>query len=355
MIKISLPFADDKKKTCFFQISSAMAGGTFLDWGLNYLHGKSFNTVVDKYNHDVSIFSVPENPLDNNQFAHEHEKNHPHKWHDILTMLHELDQNGLDSFTSFYVVVSNQVLVARHKGEIPIHVLHKRNHHSANHQWQMLSKFFIDNPDLPHIFVYPDFDVGPMFWYRYQQFRYQVKTYKDYIGIDHFTGFNLDENQDYTSWDLREQIAIASHNDFNWWCWVSKKQKDMQQFFPNALHIPLSSIFDDQESVIKQLAERFDWKFDDEKWQHWRNIYALWRQRHSYFQWFKQFDEIVERIINSQECIQDLDPIKEILIEHVLMTKGYSIKNFKLERFPRNLGELELEPCIHHLPENPYH
>lgn len=343
----------------FWQISRELAGGTFIDWSINYLLDIKNHTVASDirfrnlsvpptlsqtqpitiepdlwqryflYNAATDTNAVkaaiPENPLLHNGLAHGHKKNHPTSIGDALWQSYFLYNNNPTEFNTLYMSIA-----------------------ANDENLDELINFFQANPTIPHVILEAESWTEPFFHLRKLQ---SIQT-KNELASPELSSINFpfEVNLAQPTYLLREQIAIeyASRRKRIKYCYNQNQITDNLKL---SFKMSLSDIFENLDCVLLELSKKYKiLNFNPVKFEAWRAIYKHWQETNSDIQWFKHLPTVINSIINKQDqltLVSDLTPLQEMLIESELMLAGWSIKNYNLDKFPSDLRSLELEPLLH--------
>lgn len=176
--------------------------------------------------------------------------------------------------------------------------------------------------------------------------------------IDYFYGSDKKHWQDVLKlnhiWDLREFLAL-NLRPFRQPL-LDKTHLSSREYF--LLHSADCWLNLDQS--IHEIFQYIEAKIDQERWNHWIDVYKKWKLLHQNrikFSWY--FNDIINAIINGDNLDItrfDLDLYQEAAIQHVLLYQhNLNIKTHNVDKF-HNTSQLHslLEPNIHHTLERIY-
>ena len=330
---IRLPAKSWYQNNTIWQIGLAAAGGTFVDWTINYLLDISHRVVIFDYNHQVA--EVPKNPcLKNN--AHKHCKNHPKDigemlWHSKL--LHDIAPNQTHSFYTYH-----------HTQSLNDQLYLKNN-------FQAMAEFFSYIAPCPQIIVYDDFALADLFLvYRYLVSRLGLTNLDDVVNQDPSLAEHMKDVC--LPWIKRELLAIEFHRRRQHQRVLLDQQQNLTDCLAECvLPIGISQIFTDLDKLLPLMFSRFNtlpWRRD--KVTHWLEIYRQWQVSNSQIEWFQQMPNWVEDIIAEREVtLSAMDEIAQCCLEAELMRQGRSICNHGMIQLPTGPTVLRTEPLIHDL------
>lgn len=334
---IQLPAKPWYQNNTVWQIGLAAAGGTFVDWTINYLLDVSERVLIFEYNHQVT--DVPDNPcLKVN--AHKHSKNHPKDIGQILwqsKLLHDIAPNSTHIFYTY-----------QHTQSLNDQLFLKNN-------FQAMAEFFSDIAPCPQIIVYDDFECADLFLvYRYLVSRHEIRHLDDAINLDR-------ELQEYMKdvclpWIKRELLAIEFHGRRQRQRALLDQQQNLRDCLAEcALPIGIGQIFTGLDKLLPTMFSRFDrlpWRHD--KVARWLEIYRQWQVSNAQIQWFLHMPDWVEDIIAEREVtLPVMDEIAQCCLEAELMRQGRSICNHNMIQLPTGPTVLRTEPLIHDLKSIP--
>jgi hypothetical protein len=327
----------------FQQLSAGQYGGTFVDWSINYLCNVDKHAVVESnwYNE----YAVPVDPIATTGSAHEHDKNTSGNAGEIVWQWHFLNTHYPKNLHTFYLHTPNPWNCKFTKS--PLDMVQSTEY--LDHYLQFVINFFSQNPDIPHIVVYPDFDTASWVWLRRYRTTFSINTFDDFGKQNILAPFTGDTTLPRE--DIREHLALCSVPYHLIEQKISHTQLKLKESLPNCHAVSITEIFNDLENVLRKIQARNpSLNFDNRKWKTWRTIYLQWRQKNiAELDWCKNLNSVVDKIINQVCCPTDkLSDLQELAIETELLIRGYSIKNFGLKSFPNDLSLLELEPLIHY-------
>lgn len=336
-----LPPVDWYRDHTFWQIGLAAAGGTFMDWSINYLLGIDQHTVIYDHTHEIAV--VPKNPLQSGKTtAHAHIKNHPKDAGEMILQswtLHRWEPNSTHTFYCYN------------------HTLNLDDSKYLMANFESSKNFFQTIMGSPQAIVHGDFDTASMFLhYRYLTAR---QGCHDLVKVSNHDPVLAEQLQDIVQpWAKREMTAL-----YFWQCsLVRQKLLDRQQYLtdqlsPHAVCVPLSYAFERLDSVLLEIKQRFNnlnWK--EEKFASWHEIYRTWKKHNAQIDWFKKMPLWIDAIVNGKRLfLPAMDDIAQCCLEAELMKSNWSIKNEGLVHLPRWTDEIGLEPLRHpkiHLPIN---
>jgi len=340
----------------FWQISRESAGGTFVDWSINYLLGIKEHTVASDLNlrklaipttlsqtqpiqietdlwqryflYNASTdagakkVAVPTTPILQNGSAHGHKKNHPICLGDAIWQSYFLYNNDPIEFNTFYMCI-------------------KANDDNLDE----LINFFQTNTSIPHVIFESESWVESFFHARKLQIA-QDHAKNELTEIKY--PFAIDLNQ--PTYLLREKIAIeyASKRRAIVHCYDQERIVDNLK---SSFKMSATDIFENLDCALIELSKKYKiLNFNADRFEAWKKIYQQWQELNSDIKWFKNLSNVVNGIINKQDQLLSdtvLTPLQEMIIESELMLAGWSIKNYNLNKFPTDLRSLELEPLIH--------
>jgi hypothetical protein len=330
---INLPPIKWWEKHTFWQLGLSATGGTFLDWSINFLSGKSQNITIAEHQHQKS--QIPENPIDRtNNNSHEHQRNHPANIGEIVWNASALYSIApLDLHTFYFYHHSSSI-------SDPAYL---------ETSFRDVGDFFSRNSSIPHLTIYSDFKNAASFlYYRWLKSVKQVRTIDDLIRLDQplvETGI-----LDLEFFNKRELMALD----------LIQKTRGRQQLLDHqnrlahdlsmsGLSIPLSSVFLDLDRVLVEMPKKFNnLIFYREKFDAWLDIYKEWQSINSEIHWFLKLPNLINDIVDKNENdISGMDEIMSCCLESELMTHGWSVKNQGLIKYPDSAARIEIEPCLH--------
>lgn len=333
---INFPPPEWWKNKTFHQLSLGCAGGTFVDWSINFLLGKTTNNVV--HLHGCNFAEIPQNPLIKfNGTAHQHPKNHPSNVGTIIWQGHMLHLMSPNAINTFYFCLTADLFGNK---------FCDHNYLYLEKNLDATSTFFLTHDYIPRMIVYPDFSTAAPYLHN--------RWLRIIRGIPDINGFH-NENSPYQIknngeiWNLRELLSISIAKDHNKWRHICDAQNELQNRLKNNMAVPLSSIFTNLDDVLKEAGERFEiLQFNWEKFAAWLEIYQQWKNNNSEFTWFFNLDKLVNAIIKERNIpVGKIDTLQECALEAELMLNGWSIKNYGLKRFPSQSTDIKIEPLIH--------
>ncbi len=334
-ITLDLPKIEWWQKNTLWQLGLSGAGGTFVDWSINYIAGKSHNVVIDdcyQHRHQKSIIS--DDPCDIDfQNAHKHIKNHPANIGNMIWpcwLLHKLYPEDLHTF---YLC---------HNG------LSTRDPVYLDKSFQIIQEFFIKNPNIPYFSIYTDFDSNLFLYYRYLRAQKKIKSLDALIKFES----ELTAYADLEVWRQREFTALyLVGKKYRRQHLIDMQNKLSRDLSHHGMTVPLSDIFLNLDKVLLQLFKRFNHlPFNQEKFTAWRTIYKKWQQLNTEIHWFLSLPKYIDSIINGFSM--HLPPINDMMqccLEAELMMRGWMIKNEGMVVLPNNTNQIEIEDCVHTL------
>lgn len=149
-------------------------------------------------------------------------------------------------------------------------------------------------------------------------------------------------------WDRREKFALIVKKE-PFYDILSKLDRTKPH-----LYYTNDDLWNAMPTIVNEMCHFAGFTPDSERLKKWTVAYKDWRLKHD--PWLaRHIDSVVDAILNnyylSLERFQ-LDFYKEVLIQHVLITKhNMNLKTWKLDKFPNNAQDLHklLEPNIHQL------
>jgi hypothetical protein len=159
---------------------------------------------------------------------------------------------------------------------------------------------------------------------------------------------DTNSNFDDAIWDRREKFALIVKKE-PFYDILSKLDRSKPH-----LYYTSDDVWNGMHTIINEMCDFAGINPDPEKLTKWLSAYKEWRLKHD--PWTsRHIDRIVDAIINNHYLSLkrfDLDFYKEVLIQHMLITKhNMNLKTWQLEKFPNNTQDLHklLEPNIHQL------
>lgn len=332
---IRVPTKSWYQTNTIWQIGLAAAGGTFVDWTINYLLDISERVVISEHHHQ--IYHVPDNPC-KSEFgnAHKHTKNHPKDIGEIFWYSKFLHDIAASDIHVFYTYHHTQSL------KDPIYL--KNN-------FQSMSEFFVNIAPCPQIIVYGDFPCADLFLvYRHLMARNEVKCLDDVIRLDPET---FEHMQDVClPWIKRELIAIEFHRRRQQQKELLHQQQNLTQELAGlAWPIGIKQIFTEFDKLLPTMFSRFSGlKWHHDKVPQWLEIYHQWQTNNAQIQWFLHMPSWVENIIRGHKMLLPvLDELAQCCLEAELMRHNRSVCNHGLIQLPTCTAEFNTEPLIHDL------
>lgn len=321
----------------FWQLSLAMAAGTFVDWSVNFLLGKKNNHVVYSQHkfHGIDLATIPDNPLIiNNGTAHHHQRNHPYNIGDLLwytCVLHDMAPNDLHTF--FFCQ--------------PSFMLH--HHPSPENQiyqqlnYQAVGEFFLENTGIPHVVVYSDFDSAPYIFYRFLRTHKKIQTMQDLKKSDLF--FFTDwcfKNSD----SLKKTISFSFSKYHQGWRKHIEMQNHLCQILRECIPVSISDIFLRLDSTMIMIFDKMPHlKLQQKKIDQWLVIYRNWQNLNQEFKWFLTLSDLTKKIIQGDHVeFEEIDDLQHLAISAELLIQGWHIKTKSTNLWPKNTKDLDLIP-----------
>lgn len=341
-----------KSQTKLIAVTSVFSlGGTFLEWSINFLCGKT-----QYHNHKLGPVELTANPLLGKN-AHSHKKNHPLGLLATCDMVESMiDQTD---FISLYPAPMPLFLVAENLG-----ITTRENFSGiSTDQWQKILQYQTQdyNQSLSWLagkqgkIVFIDVDQS-MSLYTKELRNLEQLWYTDQVipnADNHRLGFDLvffQESHKHwqrlgltDKWDIRERLAL-SMRPFE----LTKPAVDLS--IPH-YWIDSRELWFDGWRKMPDIIAWLELDLDQSRWDQWAPVYQKWQQTQVDSLKFQfTYQHIVDAIVNGWSYPIDLSFDQEIIIQHLLIyNHNLNLKTWQLENFPNNtklLHEL-LEPNIH--------
>jgi len=138
-------------------------------------------------------------------------------------------------------------------------------------------------------------------------------------------------------WELREQLSFLLHDIFVVGSGIKEVNNLNKQYVKT---VPISNIRDDFQFTVYDIANWLELEVvrnSDEI----NSLYSDWLQHEIFVNKDKLISDLVDATINNKNLVMDgLSLIDESQIQHQLRTKGYEIKCYGLNEWPKTTTQL---------------
>lgn len=320
-------------------VSPFSVGGTFLEWSINFLSGKT-----QYFNLHKGFIDLTRNPLEKFN-AHGHEKNHPGGFNETCEFVQQLD--GKTSFVSLYSFPITPLNASKNLGLDIANITPddwvQINRYRLNDFNQMLS--WLANKSAKIIYLSLDEDLSVYF-------NTEIRCFDALLSKDNKFESSEDLRKDKdlvffkascnrwdelgltNTWDIRERLALST------------RPLEFTEFKPD-LSVPhywlgATELWGNGERKINDIMLWLGLAVDPSKVEPWKSVYRSWQQIiASSLEFQYQYKHIVEAIVNGWSYPIDLTFDQEVVIQHCLIYQhNLNLKTWQLEKFPSNTLDL---------------
>lgn len=328
--------------------SKYSVGCTFLDWSINYLHGKS------KFlNRKHGWLDVVDDPVDVST-AHKHQKNHPNGLNQTMEYVDFLQKNS--DFATLYPVSLT--------ADVAANIIDQPLLNTNDSAWQKILDYadqdynqmlhWLDNKDAKIIYVSTNKSLPLYVNCEFRSIDRAMHTDKKPASV---TDIREGKNQVFfqksidtwkmldldTTWDRRERMALDLR--------PFEMLNENVDFSFDHYWIDCVDMWFNGDKKIIEIMSWLDIKIDTSKHDQWLRVYHKWRHIQAQSMKFQlEFNHIIECIVKGWSYPIDLTFDQEIAVQHYLIYKhNLNLKTWLLEKFPNNTKHLHLllEPNIH--------
>lgn len=250
-------------------LGSGGCGGTFLNWSIQYLAGKTTHLVIPVKDGNKSFFStpyeqaVPDNPLIGTT-AHKFSKTHPNEI-SLPAILGYFNKPDYDLYTFYY----NDSLTT--------------NQQHTNHN-QIIS----DHSHISFItYTYKPTDIHTIFWLQYDKINLTREIFNN-IKVNNI------ELSNYDVW-VRREILSLNYPD------TIKQQTTNEIILPyaNSFQLDFTEFLNNLPEKIIEVFKFLNLTVTDSRWNNWNTIYTKWQKLND-INFHNDFDLIIDNILTNQ-------------------------------------------------------
>lgn len=331
-------------KVCIFSAQSV--GGTFLDWSIHFLSGKTHYYSSQLKQH----IPLTLNPIASKN-AHNHLKNHPDG-----AELTKLNLEQCDTSTGLYSVYTHPIHLRKIAAKNNIKfskenfssILKHRDADTSNlfSVCNQYSSKLIHLAGESHIPLYlstsnrNNFSIVSGKVQSSDELTDQHDQFFFYNSIDQWSSNNLTN-----IWDIREQRALNAR--------PLRAIREYQIPYPH-LRIDCRELWHNGVDVINRIMSYLELPIDQQRLSIWKKIYSKWAKvHHQPLSFNYNCQHIVNATINNWNYAIDLTFDQEVIIQHFLIyAHNLNLKTWQLTKFPSNTQDLHklLETNIHQVP-----
>lgn len=329
-------------KFCIF--SGHNIGGTFLDWSVHFLSGKT------EYYSSLKNQFIPlvQDPIDNTiGNAHRHLKNHPTGFEQTKLFLENCNQDCLYSMYAATKMLKHSVNDHSKLTKENFNLLQQQRLDDDAQMFALLSE-----QNVPTIHLAGESEI-PLYFTRVRTtdtylFKEGTPTSESDIDNDFHTFFFERSIDNWTTLGLTDRWDVRERNALN----IRPLDMAPEYYLPNPhLRIDCREFWYNGVAVINRVMNYLKLDIDSTRFEAWKDIYNKWRQQHiDSMEFVYNCDHIVSAIVNNWNYKIDLTFNQEVVILHFLIYKhNLNLKSWQLEKFPDNTQKLHqlLEPNIH--------
>jgi len=325
-------------------------GGTFLEWSINYLSGKT------KYLHyREGWIDLSNNPLHQIN-AHGHTKNHPSGQQKTQKLVNNLQEKS--DFVSLYPFPlhadESAKILNLNIRDLNEEQLKTINDYQDTDYNQMLSWLSENNAHIIFISldnslpVYANVEVRSLDrkWHSPSPMLSIDERRQDLDSIFFQRSCKQWDDLNLTNiWDTRERLALNTRP-------LKFRQPNVNLAIPH-YWIDSQELWYNGINKINDIMAWLNLQIDQTRIEHWQQVYNQWKNiqiKNLEFQY--QYKHIIEATVNGWSYPIDLTFDQEVVIQHCLIYQhNLNLKTWQLEKFPKNTLELHklLEPNIHPL------
>jgi len=341
------------KKICVASVMSV--GGTFVDWSIQFLSGKTkyYHIDSDKY---VDLSCDPITKLN----AHGHDKNHPNTSAKLIHEFNTFDllPNDPEAIYSTYMFIMNLDVAADNLG-VTHDLLDQPQQFQTvmTHALDDFNKTFKICNDTQTKLVYISADIRIMPYHNsvrsLDRFVFSAKKpqcdlelhaeIQEYFFNSSVSTWNHMGLTDI--WDVRERMALDSRPLQN-----DAVTRDFDFQYPH-LWINGQELFADPERTIKKIFSYLESDINPVRYQQWLNVCKKWqRLQLDLLNFCYTLPHIIKATVNGWDYKINLTFQQEVIVQHYLIYQhNLNLKTWHLEKYPDNTQQLHklLEPNIH--------
>lgn len=329
-------------------ITAKSVGGTFIDWSIHFLAGKS-----QYYNTKLGLVPLTQDPLTNKN-AHNHLKNHPNGLEDFEECLNRFSRLTKDGIYSTYPApmrthVAAKMLniehdqIAANFEKISQYISEDFNRLLETCYNQKIKLVVIDtDPSMSLYFLqrrslhwvaklgHPESLAEAKEEFQNMFFKKSIETWEQ---------LNLNN-----IWDQREREALDTKL-------ITNNEVKIRNLTGPHYWIHCQDLWGRGHSAIKQIMRYLELDIVPDRYDSWLPIYQKWQKiQFEAMEFVYNCQHIVNSIINNWYYEINLTFEQEVIIQHLLIHQhNLNIKTWGLVKFPNNTKELHrlLEPNIH--------
>lgn len=294
-------------------LGPAGCGGTFIDWSLHYLSGKTNNWVIEcdqkgGTETKACIQQIVDNPLLSNATAHGHKKCHPSN--KLLPVVIDiLKQQPLQDLYTFYHVEGMD------KGQT------ETSYHQIINRYSDLK--FIN-------YEFQESDIDIIFGLQCEKLTLSAIHFDKLVPSE----ITTDYLEKLAPWDQRELLSLFYPK-----CIRGQTINEKKQTHTNSIAITGHNMFYSLPDVIDNIFEFLNLPMDLTKKSHWEEIYQHWKKGND-SNFYQDLNYIVDSIVNNR--FLDLSQynmtfVKEIIIaSKLLYNYNLALRANGMSRIPLN-------------------
>lgn len=313
-------------------------GCTFMDWSINYIHGKS-----RMLNKNLGWIDIVNNPLEKTN-AHGHKKNHPSGWDNTINCVEFLQQNS--DFATLYPFPMTI-------GDAACKLQKDINNLSNADNTEIFNLIYQDYHNMikwlgchtKTVFVAAD-KSWPLFHTvenramekllhinKTPQSVQELRNSKDLIffrdSTQQWSQLNLND-----IWDLRERLALDTR-PFDLY-------PENVDFSFDHFWIESKDWYFNGHKKIKQIMNWLDLTVCQDRYEHWLPVYRQWQDVQLQALEFQfNYQHIVDCVLHGWSFPIDLTFDQEVVIQHCLIYQhNLNLKTWQLTKFPNNTQDL---------------